>query len=194
MEKYRATPETFLHRLTQIAPRYFGLTEFFFLRFSSSAQSDELRLSKWLNTSEVALPRGFGLSEHYCRRWPAFRLIDEASGLDGPGQRVASAERLWFAADDVEFLQLSIARPLALGEGALSAVSVGFRADENLRRKVRFWDDPSLMRIEVNLTCERCGVAECVDRVAPSSILDRLGDQRQRTRALERLTPEWTLP
>lgn len=193
MIKYRATPETFLHRLTQIAPRYFGLGEFFFLRFNASGDSSTVRLSKWLNTSQVAVPRGFGLSEHYCRRWPAFGLLGEASRWSDPGRSSCSAERLWFSDDEAEFLQLSIARPLALGDGAISAVSVGFRADANLRRKVRFWDDPSLQRLEVNLTCERCGIDDCRERVAPGSILDRLGVQARKDAALRRLAPRRSL-
>jgi hypothetical protein len=189
MSSYGATPETFLHRLTQIAPRYFGFEEFFFLRFSTGAPSGGFRLTKWLNTSQVAVPRGFGLSEHYCRRWPAFRLLGEASALAAPEDRVMSADRLLFTDDDVEFLQLSIARPLALNDGALSAVSVGFRAEKNLQRKVRFWDDPAVSRIEVNLTCERCRISECADRVAPDSILGRLQELLRKKSALERLRP-----
>ena len=187
MDSYGVTPETFLHRLTQIAPRYFGLNEFFFLRFSTAAPPGLSRLTKWLNTSEVAVPRGFGLSEHYCRRWPALRLLDEAGGLVAPEERVVTAQRVWFVDDEAEFLEFSMARPLALGDGALSTVSVGFLAGGNLRRKVRFWSDPALDRVEVGLTCERCKLAECTDRVVPASILDRLQEQLQKERALQRL-------
>jgi transcriptional regulator with XRE-family HTH domain len=187
MDSYGVTPETFLHRLTQILPRFFGLNEFFFLRFSTASPSGSSRLTKWLNTSEVAVPRGFGLSEHYCRRWPAFRLLAAASELVAAEERLITAQRVWFVDSEAEFLELSMARPLALGDGALSAVTVGFLVDANLRRKVRFWSDPALSRVEVGLTCERCKLTECTDRVEPASILDRIQEQSRKEGALQRL-------
>ncbi|MDH3255729.1 MAG: helix-turn-helix domain-containing protein, partial [Acidobacteriota bacterium] len=188
MNAYGVTPETFLHRLTQIVPHVFGLGELFFLRFSANQGEEGFRLTKWLNTSEVAVPRGFGLSEHFCRRWPALQmLIKRQAELSEPAQRVVGAYRVHFLDDDVECFEISMARRMALQQETLSAVAVGFKVDAALRRTIRFWDDPAVRRVEVNLTCERCRLVDCEERVASASILERDIAQDRKARALSRL-------
>jgi hypothetical protein len=190
MRRYRVTPESLLHRLTQIVPRYFGFTDFYLLRFNV-AQSDPaatVHLSKWLNTSEVPVPRGFGLNEHFCRRWPALRLladsVDRGAGPDHP--RVV-ARRIRFMDEGAEFLEISMSRPLALRADTMSAVSVGFLVDSNLRRRMRFVDNPILERDDVNLTCERCGLESCEERVAPAALFEAHRLRRAKAKALEDL-------
>ncbi len=191
MRRYDATPETFFHRLTQLIPRFFGLREIFFMRFSHAVRSKSYDLTKVLNLSRVPVPHGVGAGETYCRRWPALRLLRE---MERGGKRrapgpVASAQRSHFLDEDAEFFVIAMARPLALSDRANSSVSLGFLVDDAFRDRVRFWDDPSVPRVEVNLTCERCRLSsrECRDRAAPPILHDRQEKQNRKEDALRQL-------
>ena len=193
MRRYDTTPETFSTRLTQLVPRLFGLDEIFFLRFSNRLGSDGFRLTKWLNMSRVPVPYGIGLNEHYCRRWPAMRLLSGA--VTNPASREAPrivAQRSRFLSEDEEFFVISMMRPLALTDATNSAVSLGFLLNREFKRRVAFWDDPDIHRAEVNLTCERCPLTrdECGDRVVERRIVDAEEAQVRKERALQRLVDD----
>lgn len=159
LARYRATPETLLHRLTEILPLRFGLDELFFLRFTHRAAGERPVLTKVYNMSRVAVPHGLGLNETYCRRWPALRT----PAVAGPATAI-DLSRLHFQREDAEFLVLTTTRPLALEPSARSSVALGFLQDAALRRAVAFGDDPAVPRIEVDLTCERCPLTNCAER------------------------------
>jgi transcriptional regulator with XRE-family HTH domain len=191
MRRYDATPETFFHRLTQLIPRFFGLREIFFMRFNHVARNDAYELTKVFNLSRVPVPHGVGADETYCRRWPALRLLAEmARGRkDRDARLLVTAQRSYFLDEEAEFFVIAIARPLALSQGAHSSVSLGFLVDDAFREKVRFWDDPAVPRLPVNLTCERCALtaAECGDRAAPPSLHETEQQQQRKEEALSRL-------
>ena len=184
LRRHGATPEMLLYRLTELVPERFGLREIFFLRLTRQADSDSVRLTKVFNMSRVPVPHGVSLGEHYCRRWPAFALLAalaEGAGAQDPEKPLMSVQRSTFLDQKAEFFVLSVARPLVLAPGSHSCVSLGFLLDSDFRRKVKFWDDPEIPRVEVNLTCERChlSAADCAERVA-EPVLSRQRQEQQR--------------
>lgn len=191
LERYNATPEMLLYRLTELAPTLFGLKELFFTRFLETGGSGRYELTKVFNLSDVPVPHGISLNEHYCRRWSAFDLLrDIASREDArPDRPSIAAQRARFLGAGTEFFVISLARPLVLSPSSSSSVSVGFLIDDRFKRKVRFWDDPAVPSREVNLTCERCGLADdaCDERVAPPRLHRRRISQRSSEKALARL-------
>jgi len=190
MSRYDATPETFSTRLTQLVPKSFGLEEIFFLRFSHRVGSDSFRLTKWLNLSRVPVPYGIGLNEHYCRRWPAMKLLGGAASREASREApVISAQRSHFLGEDAEFFVISMMRPLALTDATNSSVSLGFLVNREFKRKVRFWEDPAIPLVDVNLTCERCLLepSECTDRVVEPELVQRDEHQSRQEKALARL-------
>ena len=191
VRRYDATPETFYYRLTQLIPRFFGLREIFFMRFSHAARSGSFELTKVFNLSHIPVPHGVGAGETYCRRWPGLRLLNEMERKSrARNQRpVVSAQRSHFLDDDAEFFVIAMARPLALSDRANSSVSLGFLLDDTFRERVRFWNDPAVPRVEVNLTCERCRLApeECRERAAPPILHEKQEQQNRKEDALRRL-------
>ncbi len=189
MRRFDATPEMFFYRLSQIVPERFGLEEIFFLRFHHATGSDDFRLTKALNLSHVPVPHGIGLDEHYCRRWPAMRLLkklDHRQWSGQPGGPLVSAQRSRFLNEDATFFVIAVARPLALSEGLKSCVSLGFLLNGAFRKRVRFWNDPDVPDVDVNLTCERCGLTpeECLDRAAPATLFQQSQARERQARAL----------
>ena len=198
MKRYDATPEMFYYRLTEIVPHFFGLDEIFFMRFHHETGSSDFQLTKLLNMSSVPVPHGIGLREHYCRRWPAMHLLKRLSDEQRNGETGMTpgtppqirAQRSYYLDEDAEFLVLSTARPLALQPNTNSCVSLGFLVNDTFRKNVRFWNDPAIQRLDVNLTCERCALSEaaCSDRVAPPHLYEQQVSQSRREVALKQLT------
>ena len=196
--RHHATPEMFYYRLTELAPHDLGLTDFFFLRFHHTAGAPDFHLTKVLNMSNVPVPHGMGLHEHYCHRWPAIQLLKDMATRQQDGTLSThpsatpqvKAQRSYYLNEDAEFFVLSTARPLALQPGTNSCVSLGFLINDDFRERVAFWRDPSIPSMDVNLTCERCALSPeaCQLRVAPPSIHTAEVEQQRKEEALAELT------
>lgn len=178
--RYEVTPEIFMYRLTEVLPQYFGI-KLHFLRFNQ--EGGQYRLVKHLNMSQVLIPGGTGVNEHYCRRWLAIRILkalDRSSTTNSVTTNSAAAEPVvdaqisHFIDTNARFLCIAMARRLTLNRQAASSVSLGFRHDEQFERAVRFAADPAITRLDIDGTCERCRLteAECRDRVAPPYLLE----------------------
>ena len=192
MRGYEVTPEMFLYRLTQIIPRHFHLPELHFLRFSNLPGSGTYRLTKHFNMSEVPIPAGIGLNEHYCRRWLSVEALQMLEARQARGDATAplvGVQRSVFMDQGNEFFCVALARPLALTPGTNTSVTLGFRMTERFRRTVRFCDDPAIPRRQLNETCERCGLApeECSERAAPPVLFLQQQAARRRQAQLDTL-------
>ncbi len=178
MSNYNATPEMFLYRLSQIIPKFFGLNEIYYVRFSNKAGSERFRITKELNMSRVVVPHGIGLNEHYCRRWQGIRLLLELAEKQQQGSaspQIVSAQRSHFVDGGVELFDITLARPLALTEGTNSSISLGFAMNDDFKSVVKFWQDPAVAKMDVNETCERCGLSSsaCSERAGAADLYDR---------------------
>ena len=195
LARTRSTPEMLFHRLTQRVPEALGLDELFFLRLHQPVGTDALALTKSFNLSRVPVPHGVADDEHYCRRWSssvALRELDRrearAAGRgETDGGLVVAAQRQHFLAENAEFFVVSVARPLSLQPGTLSAVSLGLLRTRATRHRIRFWDDPALPLVDVSLTCERCPLADCRVRAAPPRLLAVAESAQRRAAALAAL-------
>jgi len=189
--RYEVTPEIFMYRLTEVLPEYFGI-KLHFLRFNH--EGGEYRLVKHLNMSQVLMPSGTGVHEHYCRRWLAIRILDDLSRERASRKRIAEpivgAQLSRFVDTNASYLCVAMARHLALNPDATSSVSLGFRCDDEFEKTVRFTHDASITRLIIDGTCERCRLTkeECGDRVAPPILLELQRDRRDIEEQLASLT------
>ncbi len=179
MDDYNATPEMFLYRLSQLLPGVFDLKDLFYLRFTYNKEHDEFALSKELNMTQMLVPYGIGLNEHYCRRWLPVKLLQQI--IKNPGDRLCGIQRVRFVDEGTELVMISIARPLQLSPGKHSAMTIGFLLNEKARRLFGFLEDPDIPFSEVGETCERCQISNCEERVA----LPRILEQRQKLKRQE---------
>jgi len=185
MQRYRATPEMFLYRLSQLIPHFFGLNDIYYLRFNNVAGTDEFRMTKDLNMTNGVVPHGLGLNEHYCRRWQSITLLKDLAQRQESDENpdvLAGARILNLMATSTEFFAITLARPLALKAGTNSSISLGFLMNRKFKSVVKFWQDTKIMRGNVHETCERCGLSqeECSDRAAPPEIYQKALKQRNR--------------
>ncbi|MFD2247332.1 helix-turn-helix domain-containing protein [Pontibacter ruber] len=173
MENYNTSPETLLHRMTSLLPRFFNIRQLFFLRFHHDPAFDAYSLTKELHLSGLHNPHASFLNEHYCRRWISLTLFEEVEKQKTSGnmdQPIIGIQRSSYINSTNEYLVLALAKP---AEQLNGTVSIGLLLNENLQRKIKFLNDPAILRRLVNETCERCPAVDCLERAAPPVVLEK---------------------
>ena len=195
MERFLVTPEMYMYRLTQVLPRRFHLRHYHFVRVNHDTARGSFHLNKLFNMSGLVIPSGLGVHEHYCRRWIATDLLKSLRARLAAGEREApilAVQRAHYLHSGEQYFLVSLARPLALSPNVLTSVTLGVLIERGFQRAVRFWNDPAVPDAEVNLTCERCGLAPeaCAQRVVPPTLHQEEEARAARARALEALLEE----
>jgi hypothetical protein len=198
-----------LYRFSELVPQFFGIG-IHFLRFQNAG--DTYHLVKQLNMSQLPLPSGIGLSEHYCRRWLTTRLLQEMEDAVPVSAEMVAANGIYAQRDGTleidkphigvqmseyfgsgtRFLCMGFGRPLALSPGVNTSVIVGFRVDADLGSAIKFVDDPDVPVTVINETCERCALTEtqCTMRAAPPHVLHKRVARSERQKAVQALLAE----
>ena len=83
LKRHAVTPETFLHRLSQILPGLFKITELHYFRFEQLVGKNEIHLTKELNMPRTLVPSGVRLNEHHCQRWLPVSLLKDLKAEKG---------------------------------------------------------------------------------------------------------------
>jgi len=185
LDKYNSSPEMFMHRLTNIIPAHFGLKNLFFLRFNYASGSSKFELTKELHLTQLHNPHANQNNETYCRRWLAIRMFNDLEiqkNIQPKKNTVAGVQRSQFQESGNEYFNFTMARWLGrTPENGLS-VTLGFLINNDFKKKVRFWNSPSVPVRTVNQTCQRCGIADCTERASDPIVLS----EQQMKQALEK--------
>ncbi len=192
LDKYDVTPEMLMYRMTEILPKFFGLSELHFLRFSHETTTGEINLTKFLNMSHAFTPYGLELNEHYCRRWLPVAILKRVQGrlsTADPRNPIVLVQRSLFVERKEEYMVITFARPFALQPSYHSSVSIGFLMNDAFKETVRFWNDPTIEQNQVNETCERCSLSVelCRDRIVPPTMFEKEQRQHAREEIMEKL-------
>ncbi|HMT21742.1 MAG TPA: XRE family transcriptional regulator, partial [Promineifilum sp.] len=187
---YDVTPEMMLYRFSELIPQFFGF-KLHFLRFHRTVGTDEYQLVRPLNMNQLLVPSGIGLSEHHCRRWVSIRLLGEnAAATRVPREPLPVGVQISeFLETQEKFLCIGFGRRMVLSPATSSSVIIGFRVDAELRKTIRFLDDPDIPRTLIHETCERCPLRpdQCSVRAAPPTILTTQREHMARKMALTQL-------
>lgn len=184
MQKYKATPEMFYHRLTNVLPEFFGLPKVFFLRFRHDIVQDVYEIDKELHLDSRHQPHSNGLSEHYCRRWVSTSLLMDLRAQQKGGAQIShlvAAQRSSYIGTDDEYLCFTIARPTYPNPNHNVSVTIGIVVTEDLKDKIAFLNDPAISHKQVHTTCERCPITDCKERVVEPKVIQR----REKLRAIQ---------
>lgn len=171
LEKYQSTPETFMYRLTNLLPKFFNLHHLFFLRFNHKTNTDFYDLSKELHLSQRHNPHSNKWGEHYCRRWLSIDIFNKLDAKPNTNV-IVDMQRSKYYDSKNEYLVISMARHVLLNPGSNISITIGLLINPELKRKIKFWDDETLPTRRVSVTCERCGITDCQERVAEPIIFE----------------------
>ncbi len=188
LTKYDVTPEMLCYRFSELIPQYFGI-DLHFLRFDN--RNDRYRLIKQLKMNNLPLPHGFGLKEHYCRRWLTVRLLREIEDKPTPPEQPHIGVQMseFLDKEDSRFLCIGFSRQLSLSPEIDTSVNVGFRMTAETSNIIKFTDDPTIPQVVIHDACERCPLTaeQCNLRAAPPTLYEREQKRSERQAALRSL-------
>ncbi len=177
IDKYNCTAEMFIQRITNLLPKYFGINKFFFLRFNHFTGSQEYSLSNELRLNTKRNPGAGAGSETFCRRWVSFRTLYELEAIiknrNDFSARTGKICRSKFYDSQDEYICISVGQRGNLYKNMISSITLGMQLDDNLIGKINFIGDSAVKQIIVNEICERCGIPDCKERIAPPVTLER---------------------
>jgi len=182
LNKYNATPEILFQRLTNIIPQYFGLNSLFFMRFTHAPAKDAYIVDKELHLQHSHHPHGNGLREHYCRRWLSLSLLTDLFDMQSSGKYIGTivgAQISKYHGTEDEYFCITLARPAYPTPDKNVSCTLGIRITPEVRAVINFLDDPSIIRREVNNTCERCPIQNCAERSSPPIEITRYERKKQ---------------
>lgn len=176
MDEFKVSPEIFAHRMTNLLPRFFGIQELFFLRFSHTNGTEEFDLTKEMHLAGLHNPHANMMQEHYCRRWISINILRNLSMQLKKGvydKPLCMAQRSRYFGNEKEYLLLSFAKPAMEGVNINHSISIGLLLTNQLKKKVMFWNDPAIPIRMVGETCQRCPATDCTERVAEAVVLQQ---------------------
>ncbi len=180
---FQTTPETLLHRIFSILPKYFGIDKLFFLRFEAPFESKNYILTKELHLYKQHDPQE-SKNENYCRRWVSLNILDELSKIQKKTKDLNTiliqSQISTYVDAGNQYFVISIAQSLNILENTNVSISLGFEMDSNTKEKIGFLFDKSILEKKVNQTCEKCSLFDCKERVAAPVILQK----RRQTKAM----------
>lgn len=191
--KYQASPEVLFQRFN-VLTHDFSLEKVFFLRFIHDLDRNGFDIDKELHLNRRHQPHASGLNEHYCRRWLSLTLLGDLKKQQDSGvakqqpSLLTGIQRAAFIDTNEEYLCIAMAKPGYPTVGRNVSVTLGVLLDDHTKRTIRFWNDPAIPYTQVNVTCERCALADCAERVVPPTAIQKRDERRRMQELLDKLT------
>ncbi len=167
IKKYHVSPEILFQRFN-LLPVYLGLDKIFFLRVIMDIKKNTFEIDKELHLSHRHDPQANKLSENYCRRWLSVAILADWEIKD---TYKVDIQRSHYHGTKNEYIVISIAKKVPYNDNLLISVTAGLFLDDISKSKIKFLGDPAIPIEEVNVTCERCSIMDCLVRAAPPKVL-----------------------
>ncbi len=187
---YGVTPETLFYRMSELIPQGFKTRKVHFTKFARKHEHRRLVLEKQFNMSQLHIPNGISLNEHFCSRWLSVVALDELASNPELATWLG-AQRSRFFDFGTDFFCLTVSYRGTLRPDELFSATVGFPLDPSLKATVKFWSDDAIPTRDLGQTCERCPLSpgHCVERqVDPDLYLAGRERAAQREALAELLT------
>lgn len=147
LDKYNASPEMLFQRISNLLPKYFGINELYFIRYSSKEPSKHLKeISKELHLSRNQVDIEYIISEQNYRRWITKALVkhmDELYQTTSGKKSIVDAVISKNEAGE-EYLTISILRSMPELNNNANSVSIGFVLTDSVKKKIGFLNDAAL--------------------------------------------------
>ena len=179
LDKYNASPEMLLTRISNILPKYFGINELFFIRYSSREQEKNLKeISKELHLSRHSANFEYMLSEQNYRRWLTKSILKYMLEQK-PADKTRVEATISETGNGNEYLSISILRPMPELNNNNNSVTIGFALTDAVKKKIKFLNDKAL-------DISKLGDLNRNEFEAPLE-LRKLKEQKEKEAELERL-------
>lgn len=190
IDSYQVSAEIFFQR-GNILPKYFGLDQLFFFRMVHDPTTDVFTMDKELHLEKQHYPHSNSLNENYCRRWVSIWLLEDLHALQLKKEvsgNIIAIQRSRYDQSEEEYLCITVARKgHQTMPGKNVSVTIGIKIDETMRKIIRFADDPSIPQKVVSVTCQRCAIADCKERVSPPTWIEEKSRRKRVRQVLQQL-------
>jgi hypothetical protein len=177
IDAYGVSAEMYMHRLTNILPKFFKLSSLFFLRLSKPQGRAKYNITKELHLGRLHNPHASSKDLHYCRRWISLQILNDLEALkyDSVIKDISliKAQISNYIDSKDQYFIISVARPMYPVSGYSTSVSIGILMNDSFRKTVSFASDEKIPSKIVSESCERCRILNCQERAAPAFILDQ---------------------
>ncbi len=188
LKKYQVSSETLFQRFN-VLPRFFGIEKLFFLRFIHNTSNNQYEIDKELHLYHRHQPHSNGINEHYCRRWLAIGLIEDLFLPENENNTMLfDVQKSKYIASGEEYLCFTMARPSHPSPNRNVSVTIGLQLDASLYKKINFLNDAAIPSQEVGVTCERCPIENCKERVVAPIRLEERQRRKEIKATLSKLT------
>ena len=190
IKHHNASPESFYQRLTNILPKDFNLQNLFFLRFSHKKGTAKYHLKKELHLTHQHSPRANEVNEHYCRRWVSLKTLNTITNSDD--NHLFDIQISNYPETNNKYLVFSSATRDPFKKDHFRSISIGLLINKQLERKIAFLNDPKLQVESVGVTCERCMIANCKQRVSEPHVINKKTKDKTTESIVEELSNKFS--
>jgi XRE family transcriptional regulator, fatty acid utilization regulator len=164
--------DVFMGRVTSLLSGHFQLNNLFLLGMKHQLATHKVNTTQQMHLRQLHSPHGYAHSEHYCRRWLGLSIFGQLKSYQKElNTTVADCQISEFDGKEHRYFVITVAQ--WLHAGSQRSDTIGFVIDKNLKATLSFLADPKINVKTVNQTCERCGIANCTERVAAASVYER---------------------
>lgn len=188
--KYDVTPEMLFYRFSELIPQFFGIPVHF---LRTHWDGTKYSLYKYLNMTNLVIPAGLRMREHYCRRWLSISVLNDVRESEAEDVLHIDVQASKSYNSNDEYLCIGFGRKLKLDSQIHSSVIIGMRKDKNLTNVIHFLEDEKLSdTVLINETCERCPLSEdeCDLRAAAPIKWDQVKNRTNRWEKIKDINQE----
>lgn len=174
-DSFGVSPEMYMHRLTNVLPKFFKLNSLFFLRLSKPQGLSRYNITKELHLGRLHNPHASSKNLHYCRRWISLQILNDLevqqANSGSTELNLVKAQISNYIDSKDSYFIISAARPMYPVSGYSTSVSIGILINDNFKRTVKFHKDPSISSRLVSEACETCSIMDCQERAVDPYLL-----------------------
>lgn len=169
---FNVDTDVFMARVTALLSGHFQLNNLFLLGMKHNLNTQKVNTTQQMHLRQLHSPHGFARNEHYCRRWLGLSIFKQLTSFEKQEKlTVADCQISEFDSKDHRYFVITLAH--WLHSGSQRSDTIGFVMDDRLKDTLNFLTDTKIKVKTVNQTCERCGIADCQERVAAPSVYER---------------------
>jgi len=192
-KKYNATHEVIIQRMTNVLPQFLKIKKIFIQRNFLHYDSGRVTMEREMHIDEKHRPHFSALGEHYCRRWLSVNMLNRLADSEGSKtdkETIVGVQVSDYYDSEDSYLCMSMAKSSLLRPNKKVSLTIGIKIDTNSKEKIKFLGDTSIEHKTVNLTCERCSIKDCTDRVKEPTTINRREQRKAIQTSLDKILNE----
>ncbi len=150
LEKYNSSPEMLFTRITNLLPKVFGISEVFFIRYSSKEAERNLKeISKEMHLMKTTSNLDYARVEQSFRREITRVVVRYLNEELESKETVKTAAFISQSPSGNEYLTISILMPMPELNNKNNSVTIGFVLTDAVKKKINFISDTKFKSTEL---------------------------------------------